>query len=234
MEEFDNKVKKLLFHNKLLTLNDNITLDVLHSGYYELLISKLLKDYKYNIYNNNNSYIVNSLKFITHIPEYYIDSNKIYNLSIDGIKNINKKDTLIIPIAITEKSEINGHIVMFIINFKYKHILYFDSYGVKKNDKSYNLKQILKTFLLNNNITDKSFNMYSINSPWQKYIKDTNNTWLYYGSCLILLGLFTFLYFSVESAYQFETIINFGKIIKKNPQILKDLTIYTFIAITTL
>ena len=234
MEEFDNNIKKLLFHNKLLTLNHEIILDKLNSVYLFLLLSKLLQNFNYNIYKNDTIYLANSLRFNTQLPEYYSNDNKIYNLTIDGLPNIDKNNILIIPIILKESLQSDSHIVVFLINFKHKHILYYDSYGIKKNDKIINLRKKVKLFLLENNIIDKFYKVYSINSPWQIYISDDTNPWLYNGSCLILLGLFIYLYFSNESDNKFETIINFGKLIKKDPDIMKNLAIYTYIAITTI
>lgn len=229
MEEFVNNVKRKLFTTKLLNINSDIKLDILEYDYYAVLIKKLLVDYNYNIYNNLAFYYINGLKKHSNIPAYL--NNQMYNLSADGIKNIDKTNVLIIPIILEITGSLNQHICAFYINFKYKHIIYFDSYGVKKNDGSENIRKIIKQFLLTNNIIDKSFKIYSINSPWQIFIKDDNYPWLYEESCVPILGLFTYLYFLVNSEYMIESIINFGKLIKENPSAMKDLAFYTYLAL---
>jgi hypothetical protein len=231
MEEFDTKIRKLLFHDKLLTLKSDIYLDKLDPIYFEMLISKLLVNFNYQLYNNNVKQLINLMYFNLYIPLYNPIENKLYNLSIDGfkIKDLSS-DILILPICILIDGN-NAHIVVFYINLKYKHVLYYDSCGI---NNTYNkLKKHIKKFLLDNNYIDNTYKFNSFNCPLQKYINDKDNIWFENGSCVIIVSLFTYIYFSLNSDLLFNKLINFCKIIKKkNINKFKDLLLYSYLAIT--
>jgi hypothetical protein len=156
--------------------------------------------------------------------------NDIANLSIDAFKKFNDIDTIILPIIIYNYADDSGHIICCYINFKYKYVLLYDSYG----QKDYH-KQIIKLIV---NFLNKLYNFtlkkIIIDCPWQEYIKDDSNIWFYNNSCLILVGLFTYLYFSVNDNKDFyNLIINFSESIKKNDnlEIFKDLITFTYVAL---
>ena len=224
MDDLINQIKKLLYHQKLLTLNE-IQLSMCDSRFLDKLISKLSKLFDYNLYHHNN--YINKINRTSAYP-MFIDNN-IVNLVIDGIKINN---IIILPINIYLDQN-NSHITCFYINLKLNHVLYFDPYGINK--KQYNtIKPIIKQFLIENNIIKKNCKFISFNFPIQRYVKDENNIWFYEMSCGVLVGLFTYLYFiSSENDNLIDNLIKYCKMIKQKENIikLKDLMVFVYAAI---
>lgn len=233
IKHFKISVRELLMTPKLYNFEKTVYFDYLESTYLNILLKKLLVNHKYQLYNNfqKGNDITNKYQFDYMFPIFELNKpNDIANLSIDAFKKLNDIDTIILPIIIYNNDNHSGHIICCYINFKYKYILFYDSYG----QKDY-FKQIIKLIMnFLNKLYDFTLKEIIIDCPWHEYIKDDSNTWLYDGSCLILIGLFTYLYFFVNNNKDFyDLIINFSESIKKNDnlEIFKDLITFTYVAL---
>jgi hypothetical protein len=225
MDEFINNIKKILYYPKLSEIDRNIPLKI-PVGYQLLeLINKLLIGYKYYLYYPKHTIIMHGNDMVTYNLPYY-DNNQINNLDVSKFITNNN---CIVPLFIKQSSVV-GHYICFIINFKNKHVLFYDPLGINNDTKS--VKKIIKKMLIDGNIVSKQYNFVCFNCPIQKYVKDDNNPWFYEMSCGIILSVFIYLYFLLDGDGLFEYLIKFCKSIKKKYiNEFKDLLLFCYIAL---
>jgi hypothetical protein len=233
--KFKTDIRNLLMTKRLYNFEKTVYFSELNNTYLNILLPKILINYKYQLYYNVENYFNNSSQY--YYPMFDIDKQCLSNISFDMFKKFNNIDIIILPIIIFDHKNESGHIIVCYINFKYKHVLFYDSYGINKI-YSKNISKLIMKFLKENKIVDNSFKYYMVNCPWQNYVKDDTNTWLYDSSCLIIISLFTYLYFYINtyasSNKNFcKLIIDFSKSIKKdnNLEIIKDLIMFTYVAV---
>ena len=192
MDKFINNIKKILYYPELSKINRNIPLKTIEGSQLTELINKLLIEHKYNLYFSVYTAKIYGNDTVTYNLPYY-DNDQINNLDVS---KINSNNICIVPLFI-KQSTLVGHYMCFIINFKNKHVLFYDPLGIK-NDTCRNIKKIIKKTLLDHNIVSKQYNFVSFNCPIQKYVKDDNNPWFYEMSCVIILYVFIYLYFLLD------------------------------------
>lgn len=222
--------------------NKNYKTKNMSDAYFNVFLNKLL-DTHYFLYAKQQYSTKNN--FTVNFPLYDIKRQDfIINIDYDLFEN--KPDEIIIlPILIYNlvNDDIQYvHITTFHIDTQKKTLLYFDSYGLSNNkliskETTIDLVKTVKNDLIINDIISQDYKLIVLNNSWQNHIEDPNNSWYYYGSCIVLQSMFALFYHNLLKK-TLDKNINITKIfndldnaIKKNTNKFKELiiTIYVYV-----
>jgi len=234
MDDFEKFIDDTIEINKI-TLKGTYNIEKLTDCYYLIFTKHMLADYDHTIYYKPQ--FMSQYKLHSFFPIYNVDSNVLAGLSLDNFK-YKYDDIIIIPVLIY--NDINTfHIANFYINQNSKHVIYFDSYGIKNNElikqkDANDLINSMKTELIINEIITDKYKFITLDHAWQLHIKSDNADWYYYYSCIVVQSMFSLYYMSISN-YKLDKIINMldklNSVIKANPGTFKELLVKVYLTI---